>query len=246
MMRYVANTGIHPAGIPIGVIMMNAKVPYPPGSPNNARTFEYPVTHETIAEANYESLIYAPAFDKLRDQFIEAGHRLVERGVKAVVGSCGFMVLFQRELAEALPVPVYSSSLIQLPLISQTISPAKQVGILTFSAESLTSRHMEIATAGLPLRYVIHGLSHRPAFRAAVAEESGSFEFEEMEADLVAEALEMQKQNPDLGAILLECTDLPPYAPAIRKATGLPVHDVMTLIDWAHRAAEPRVYPHMT
>lgn len=242
-MRYVADTGKYPAGIPVGVIMMDARVPYPPGSPNNARTFDFPVVYEVIAEAKYDTLIYAPQFDALKDRFIEAGRRLVERGVKAIVGSCGFMVLFQRELADALPVPVFSSSLLQLPLISQTIAASTQVGILTFSSDSLTERHMEIATAGLPLRYTVSGLEHRLAFRAAVHEEQGSFEFSEMEADVVGEVVRMQEAHPDLGAILLECTDLPPYAAAVREATGLPVYDVMTLIRWAHSAVEPRRYP---
>lgn len=242
MTRYYANTGMFPAGIPVGVIMMDARVPYPPGSPNNARTFEFPVTYEVIEEAKYESLIYAPQFEKLKDRFIDAGQRLVDRGVKAVVGSCGFMVLFQRELTAALPVPVFSSSLLQLPLIAQTISPKQQVGILTFSSESLTESHMDIATAGRSMRYVVSGLENRPRFHAAVHEEGGSFDFNEMEADVVAEAVKMHREHPDLGAILLECSDLPPYAHAVREATGLPVYDIMTLIRWAHSAIEPEQY----
>lgn len=244
-MEYIAYTGPYAAGIPIGVIMMDARVPYPPGSPNNARTFDYPVTYELIGEANYDSLIYAPRFDELRERFLEAGRRLVERGVKAIVGSCGFMVLFQHELARELPVPVYSSSLLQLPMIAQTISPESLVGVITFSGSSLTDRHMEIATAGLPIRTVIHGLEERSAFRSAVHEESGVLDFEAVEADVVAEALVLQEANPDVGAILLECSDLPPYAPAIAEATGLPVYHFMTLIDWAYRAVEPRRYPHV-
>jgi hypothetical protein len=243
-MQYTSKSALYPAGIPVGIIMMEAKVPYPPGSPNNARTFPFPVTYASIKGATYESLIYAPQFNELRDRFIQAGKDLVEQGVKAVVGSCGFMVLFQRELTANLPVPVFSSSLLQMPLIAQTIAPEKKIGIITFSGDSLTEKHMNIATAGLPLNYVSHGLENRPAFRAAVHEESGMLDFEAVEADVVAEAVAMQQQNPDLGAILLECTDLPPYAAAVAEATGLPVYDVNSLIHWAYAAVEPNRYPH--
>lgn len=244
-MQYISKSPIHPAGIPVGVIMMEAKVPYPPGSPNNARTFPFPVSYASIRGATYESLIYSPQFDDLRDHFIEAGRDLVEQGVKAVVGSCGFMVLFQRELAANLPVPVFSSSLLQMPLIAQTIAPRKKIGIITFSGDSLTEKHMAIATAGLPLDYVVHGLENRPAFRAAVHEESGLLDFEAVEEDVVAEAIAMQQQNHDLGAVLLECTDLPPYAAAVAEATGLPVYDINSLIRWAYAAVEPSRYPHI-
>ncbi|MFF1831479.1 aspartate/glutamate racemase family protein [Paenarthrobacter sp. NPDC058040] len=244
-MQYTTNSRLYPAGIPVGIIMMEAKVPYPPGSPNNARTFPFPVSYASIEGATYDSLIYAPQFNELRDRFIQAGRNLVAQGVKAVVGSCGFMVLFQRELTANLPVPVFSSSLLQMPMIAQTIAPEKKIGIITFSSGSLTEKHMQIATAGLSLNYVSHGLENRPAFRSAVHDESGFLDFEAVEADVVAEAVAMQQQNPDLGAILLECTDLPPYAAAVAEATGLPVYDVNSLIRWAYSAVEPGRYPHM-
>lgn len=244
-MQYTSDSPFYPAGIPVGIIMMAAKVPYPPGSPNNARTFPFPVTYATISGATYDSLIYSPRFEELRADFIQAGRNLVKQGVKAIVGSCGFMVLFQRELAANLPVPVFSSSLLQMPLIAQTISPEKKIGIITFSSDSLTEAHMSIATAGLPLKYVVNGLEDRPAFRSAVHEESGVLDFKAVEADVVAQAKAMQQQNPDLGAILLECTDLPPYAAAVAAATGLPVYDVNSLIRWAYAAVEPSRYPHV-
>lgn len=242
-MKFFANTGPYPAGISLGVIAMDARVPYPPGSPNNARTMDYPVAYEVVREARYDSLIYNPQFDEMKDTIVQAGLRLVERGVKIVVGSCGFLVLFQPELAAALPVPVYTSSLLQMPVIAQSIGVGKKIGILTFSGESLSQRHMEIATAGLDIPYIIRGLEGCPTFYESVHQESGTLDIEAVEAELVSEALEMVRDCPDVAAILLECTDLPPYAAAIGAATGLPVYDVMTLIDWAYRSVEPRKYP---
>jgi hypothetical protein len=49
----------------------------------------------------------------------------------------------------------------------------------------------------------------------------------------VKEAL---RETPNIKAILLECTELPPYADAIRKATGLPVYDAITNCDFVMSA----------
>ena len=38
----------------------------------------------------------------------------------------------------------------------------------------------------------------------------------------------MKKEHPTLRAFLLECSEMPPYADAIRAATGLPVYDAIT------------------
>jgi Asp/Glu/hydantoin racemase len=191
-----------------------------------------------------DSLIYAPEFEALHDRFLQAGRDLVAKGVRAVVGGCGFMILFQRELAEELPVPVYSSSLMQLPLIAQSLPANSSIGVITASGSSLSPRHMDIACAGLPIRYVIGGLENRPAFKAAVHDQVGTLDFEAVQSDVVAEALVLQQANSDLRAILLECTDLPPYADAVAQATGLPVYDITTLINWAHQSVEPPRYPH--
>lgn len=241
-MKYTVTSGTYAAGIPVGIVMMETHVPYPPGSPNNALTFEFPVTYAVVPGASMDALIYTPQFEELKASFIEAGQTLVERGVRAVVGGCGFMVLFQRELAEILPVPVYSSSLVQLPMIANTMAPDRSVGIITASGVSLTPRHLEIACAGMEVRHVVGGLEDRPAFKAAVHDQIGELDVEAVEADVVAEAKALQQRDPQLGAILLECTDLPPYARAVREATGLPVYDVNSLIRWAHHAVEPPRY----
>ncbi|MGH2492468.1 MAG: aspartate/glutamate racemase family protein, partial [Candidatus Limnocylindria bacterium] len=38
------------------------------------------------------------------------------------------------------------------------------------------------------------------------------------------------REHPDVGALVLECTNYVPYSQAIRRATGLPVYDLYTLV----------------
>ena len=231
MTTYRANPGQDVYGVSIGIIVMDCLIPYPPGTPGNARTFDHPVLYEVVRGATMEDLIYNPKAD-LTSRFLEAGARLVKQGVQAVIGNCGFMVLFQREMAAALPVPVFMSGLLQLPLIQQGLAPDQSIGIISSTGTSLTRRHMEIATWGNTVPVNLRGLEERPAFKAAVHDQIGTLDFEAVEAEVVDEALSIQRDHPDTGAILLECTDLPPYAKAVQTATGLPVFDITSLIGW--------------
>ena len=48
-------------------------------------------------------------------------------------------------------------------------------------------------------------------------------------------ALKLKKRHPDIGAIVLECTNMPPYAQIVHTATGgLPIFDMVTMINYAH------------
>lgn len=60
--------------------------------------------------------------------------------------------------------------------------------------------------------------------------------------ELCKVAEELLKKHPDIGAILLECSDLPPYAKAIQSVTGLPVFDFNTMIDWVYHSVVQKTY----
>ncbi|MCI5109686.1 MAG: aspartate/glutamate racemase family protein [Marivita sp.] len=230
-MIYTATKGQDVYGVPVGIVVMDCLIPYPPGTPGNATTFGFPVMYATVRGADMENLIYDPK-PELTEKFVAAGEELVRQGAKAIFGNCGFMVFFQEAMANALPVPVFMSSLLQLPLIRHGLRQGEKVGILTASGTSLTPRHLEIATGGAAVEIVSRGLEHGPAFKAAIHDQVGTLDFEAVEAEVVAAALTLVDENPDVGAILLECTDLPPYAAAVQEATGLPVFDVTSLINY--------------
>lgn len=230
-MIYKAQNGRDIYGAPVGIIVMDCLIPYPPGTPGNPSTFEFPVLYEVVRGSTMERLIYTPDA-QLAEPFLEAGRRLVAQGVRAVFGNCGFMILFQERMAAELPVPVFMSSLLQLPLVSRGLARGQAVGIISASAVSLSPRHMEIALGGAEVIFHIAGLEDRPAFKAAVHDQCGELDFNALEAEVVATARGLVRAHPEIGAILLECTDLPPYALAIQEETGLPVFDISTLINY--------------
>lgn len=239
--EYVVGRGQDVSGIPLGIIVMDAHIPYPPGTPGNARTFDHPVLYSVVRGADMEHLIYSPD-PELVERFLEAGRELVRQGVKAVVGNCGFMVLFQEQMAAELPVPVYMSSLLQLPLVARGLRPGQRIGVLSSTGHSLTARHLAIATGGMPVDIAVRGLEDGPAFKAAIHDQVGTLDFDAVQAEVVMAALDVVRSEGDVGAILLECTDLPPYAEAVQEATGLPVFDITTLITFAMAGVERRSF----
>jgi len=230
-MIYTVKPGQVTFGQPIGIIMMESFMPFPPGTPGNATTFDYPVLYERVHEADMEHLVYQ-GDEALEGPMLEAGRRLVEAGVRAVTGNCGFMILFQETLARELPVPVSMSSLLQLPFVSRLLKPGEMVGIISASERSLSPTHMEIALGGAEVEYVITGMEEQPAFHAAIHAEVGELDFDQVEKEVVGVAQGMVESHPRVKAFLFECTDLPPYAAAVQDATGLPVFDWSTMVDY--------------
>ena len=219
-------------GRPIGILALEEHIPCPPGVPGNPTTFDFPVCYEIVRGASAGELANDPDPDPA--PFIAAGRALVERGAAAIIGGCGLMIVHQDALARALAVPVMTSSLLQLPLLLSLIAPPARIGVIASSAANLKPRHLTLAGVTDPARIVLGGMDGRPAFRAAICDESGELDFAAVEAELVAAASELVTRDPAIGALLLECVDLPPYAAAAQAATGRPVFDVTTLARFAH------------
>jgi hypothetical protein len=219
-------------GRPIGIIVLDERIPCPPGTPGNPTTFSFPVCYESASGVTTTALRQAvPAG---LDSFLAAGRRLVERGAWAVAGNCGLMIVHQEAVARALPVLL--SSLLQVPLISRMLGPGAAIGVLVSGANSLNAAHLELAAAGSDARMVLASLQGRPFFTAAVCDERGELDFEGVTAEVVEVARTLVREHPDVKALLFECVDLPPYAHAVQEAVGLPVFDITTLIGHFHAA----------
>ena len=217
-------------GRPLGIISLDEFIPCPPGTPGNPTTFAHPVIYEVVEDVDIGSLIGLNTPDSSQ-AFLEAGRVLADKGVAAIAGNCGLMIVHQAALAKALSVPVLMSSLLQLPLIAAMIGPRAKVGILASSRNNLKTEHLLMATHGADIPVAIASMDGKPSFREGMA--TGMLDSEKAEPEVVAVAQALVAENPDVRAILLECVDLPPYAHAVQEATGLPVFDITTLIGLA-------------
>lgn len=226
-------------GHAIGILLLDYRGPFVPGDVGNASTYGYPVLYELVEGCTLDRVLDGdPA---LVEPIVAAAQRLERFGVRGISSDCGFLVQYQAAVQAAVKVPVFMSSLLQIPFVAQMLG-GRPVGCLTATAARLGTHVLELAgiTADVPV--AIRGLEHEPSFRQQILEECGWLVTEEIEAEAVAAARELQEEHPDLGAILLECSLLPPYAHAVQAATGLPVFDFITMIDYFQAGTHRRPY----
>ncbi len=238
--RRIARGGKAIYGAPLGILMLEARFPRILGDMGNGATWPFPVLYRVVDGASPDKVVLKGAAGLLPD-FIAAAQDLVRLGAEAITTNCGFLSLFQRELAAAVGVPVATSSLMQVPWVQATLPPGKRVGLVTVSAGSLTPAHLE--GAGVPLDTPVAGTENgKEFFRVLIKAEKDDMDIDLAERDVVNAALDLVLRHPDVGAIVLECTNMPPYAAAVQAATGLPVHDIYSMITWFHAGLRPRVF----
>lgn len=225
-------------GAPLGILMLEARFPRIPGDMGNGTTWPFPVLFRVVRGADPERVVLQGARGLLPD-FIAAARDLVDLGAEAITTNCGFLSLFQRELAEAVNVPVATSSLMQVPWVQATLPPGQRVGVITVSRGSLTAAHLD--AAGVPRDVPMAGTeTGREFFRVLIKAEKTDMDIALAEADIVAAGRDLVARHPEVGAIVLECTNMPPYAAALAEAVGLPVYDIYSMITWFHAGLRPR------
>jgi len=236
----VARGGKAVYGAPLGILMLDARFPRIPGDMGNAETWPFPVLYRVVAGATPERVVLEGARGLL-PQFLDAAAELVALGAEAITTNCGFLSLFQRELAERVGVPVATSSLMQVPWVQATLPPGQRVGVVTVSAGSLTPAHLE--AAGVPTHTPVVGTEGgREFFRVLIRGESEDMDLDLAEQDVVEAGRELVRRHNDVGAIVLECTNMPPYAASMREAVGRPVYDIYSMISWFQAGLRPRAW----
>lgn len=239
--RVTAYPGAVAHGYSIGMLCAQWNVPFVPGDLNNATTFDYAIRYLQVDGLSGADILRGNG-ERYIDLLVTAARRLETEGVRAITSNCGFMAGFQEVVAASVNVPVFLSSLLQLPMITQMVGPGRRVGVLAANSAAVTPVLLQAAGLTDTERIVVQGLENYEHFNEVILQELGTMEPQRFAEEVVQGAVELQRANPDLGAFLLECSDLPAYSAAIQQATGLPVFDWATFIDYVHRAVVPRTY----
>jgi hypothetical protein len=227
--------------VTIGVLCLQTSFTKIPGHIRNPGTFGFPVRYRVVAGATPRRLV-TEADPLLLRPFVDAARDLESQGVAAVTGACGFLVLFQRELAASVGVPLYTSSLIQLPMVHRMLRPDQTVGLLVADRDALTRRHLA-AIGGEDVPVCVAGMAGQPEFREVMLEgRRDELDAGRLEREVLGEVDRLARDNPDLGALVIECTDLVPFAHAIQARLGVPVFDIVTLTAMVYQGLTRRPY----
>ncbi|MDO9498509.1 aspartate/glutamate racemase family protein [Falsiroseomonas sp.] len=233
----IARGGKSIYGAPLGILMLEARFPRIPGDMGNGTTWPFPVLFRVVRGATPEKVVLQGARGLLPD-FIAAARELVDLGAEAITTNCGFLTLFQAELAAAVQVPVATSSLMQVPWVQAMLPPGKRVGVVTVSSSSLTPAHLR--AANVPLDIPVQGTEGgREFFRVLIQAEAADMDVALAEQDILDAGRALVARHPEVGAIVLECTNMPPYAAALQAELGLPVYDIYTMVNWLHGGLRP-------
>jgi len=236
--------GYNTYGQAIGILMLETAFPRVPGDIGNATTFPFPVLYHTVPGAT-PNRVADRADPTLIEPFIAGARQLERAGVKAITTSCGFLAIFQQEVAASVSVPVFCSALIQVPMVRRMLKPDQRVGILTANASALTEAHFRgVGWSSDEIPIAVAGLEQEPLFRDSHhhPERHPEVDYEVIEAEVLRGARRLVEASPDIGAIVFECTNLPPHSAAVQRATGRPVFDIVTLTQMVYACIQQRDY----
>jgi len=225
----------------VGILMLETRFPRIPGDMGNAETWPFPVLYKVVPGASPHRVVYDKA-EGLLDEFLAAAVELVRLGADGITTTCGFLSLFQREIAAHVGVPVATSSLMQIPVIERVLPPGKRAGVLTISAASLTEEHLRAAGAD-PATPVV-GTDDGNEFTRAILGDEERLDVAAAERDILAAGDALVATHRDIGAVLLECTNMVPYARALSERLRLPVFSIYTFVTWFQSGLAPRDFGH--
>src|SRR5690349_20623034 len=148
--------------------MLETRFPRVDGDIGHPRTFACPVRYRTVEGASPRRVV-VERDPRLVAPFVAAARELERDGVAAIATSCGFLALFQRELAASVAVPLWTSSLLLVAEVEATLGRGERVGVVTADAASLTGDHLRAvdARADTP----VEGLALDSRFRATVLDD---------------------------------------------------------------------------
>jgi hypothetical protein len=240
--RSIAARGRHVAyGMGLGIMLLDDVYPGFPGDVRNASAYPFPIQYDVVEGVDIQRLVFHSDKSPCLAPILAAAKRLERMGCRAIAAECGYFAYFQQEVARAVKVPVFMSSLLQVPLAQRLLGAQSLIGIVCGTRSNLTHVHLESVGIDPGSRIVIAGAMdeyHCPEFDnlwdAAVRPEMPAANYERSEADFIALCRDFKAQHPEMRALVFECTGFQPFARAVQREVALPIFSWSTLLDFAH------------
>jgi hypothetical protein len=234
-------------GMGLGIMILDDVYPAFPGDVRNASAYPFPIQYEIVEGVDIQDLLYGDDLARCLAPVERAARKLERMGCRAIAAECGYFAYFQREIAAIVDMPVFMSSLLQVPLAQQLIGPDRVVGLMVAQEDRLTERHLTSVGIQLGSNYVVSGVDHRvPEFdhlwHAPRRPDPPAADYGRAEQEFLAICVDFCHAHPNMGAMVLECTGMQPFARALQREVDLPVFSWGTLLDYAYSVVVHRDY----
>jgi Asp/Glu/hydantoin racemase len=217
--------------VPRGLVQLETL----PGNSTNPKSYNFPVRFNRIKGANIHTVLEEPSNEVLKSMIAES-KKMISEGIEAITTSCGFNAIFQQELASALDVPVFTSSLLQVPLVHKMLGPEKSIAVITAKKTALKTEHLRSVGITEDMKLNILGMEDSPEWNKIFTSPDDDVDLDTIADEVIATAREGLSKDKGIGAFVLECTDLPPFADQIRKELHIPVFDFITMMEYVARS----------
>ena len=224
----------------LGILLLDTTFPRIPGDVGNERSYPFPVHIKKVRGATVQRVVY-DADLSLRELFVEAARELENEGVAAITSSCGFLSPIQKDVAESVNVPVFLSSLMQVP-IAYAMTQSK-VAIVTANSQSITELVLESAGISSDISIEIIGMEDVSSFRDPILKDGATLDRKQIEDEIVVRTERLLQKHPEIGSFVFECHNLAPYAQAVQAATGKPVFDIIDFAGWIYDSVKKKTFP---
>ena len=247
--KTIMGRNVHCSGMGLGIILLDETYPGFPGDVRNPSAYPYPIQYEVARELDIKKLLHDSDKDQYLDTIITAALKLQKMGCRAIAAECGYFAFFQKEVAARLDIPVFMSSLLQVPWAQSIINPDRVVGILMSSKKALLEKHLLSVGVRPGTNYVVGDSMDDGQCREfdnlwteELRPEIPQANYVRAEKDFLEVATAFYKKHPNMGAMVLECTGFPPFARIVQRAINIPIFSWGTLLDFAHMVTVHRNY----
>lgn len=236
-------------GMGIGIIILDDVYPGFPGDVRNASAWGFPIQYEVCEGIDIKQLLWEEDKSPCLEPILKAAKKLEKMGCRGIAAECGYFAYFQKAVAGEVDIPVFMSSLLQVPFIQQIIGPKKDVGIFCYQKQFLTEAHLQNVGIIPGSNYKIAGAGDE--YNMTEFNNLWSWElrpqcpesyYDNSEKQIVASLKDFVQKNPSIGAIMLECTGMQPFARAVQRELDLPVFSWGTILDYAYSVINHRDY----
>jgi len=236
-------------GMGLGIIILDDVYPAFPGDVRNASAYPFPIQYEIAPGVDNQALVLAEDKSPCLEPIKRAAKKLERMGCRAIAAECGYFAYFQRDIAGYVDVPVFMSSLLQVPFAQQLIGPERVVGIMVALKKSMTEAHLRAVGIQPGSNYVVAGAQDDgrcPEFEhlwleSARTDPPGAY-YDKAESEFLGVAVDFWRAYPNMGAMVLECTGMQPFARALQREIDIPIFTWGTLLDYAYSVVVHRDY----